>query len=63
MELRNSPLSRTPPSNLPVIPGITCNSKEKKQDAIPEEDTHGNEGVKTAAGMLNKLLPILSFPK
>ncbi|XP_062515893.1 eukaryotic translation initiation factor 4E-binding protein 1-like [Corticium candelabrum] len=24
LQLRNSPLSKTPPSNLPVIPGVTC---------------------------------------
>ena len=37
MELRNSPLSQTPPSNLPMIPGVTCDSKVKPQESIPEE--------------------------
>ena len=29
LELRNSPLSRTPPRNLPLIPGVTCDEKVK----------------------------------
>ncbi|XP_020616604.1 eukaryotic translation initiation factor 4E-binding protein 1-like isoform X1 [Orbicella faveolata] len=31
LELRNSPLSRTPPRNLPLIPGVTCNNKVKPE--------------------------------
>ena len=31
LELRNSPLSRTPPRNLPLIPGVTCDDKVKPE--------------------------------
>ena len=31
LELRNSPLSRTPPRNLPLIPGVTCDGKVKPE--------------------------------
>ncbi|CAB4036045.1 Eukaryotic translation initiation factor 4E-binding 1 [Paramuricea clavata] len=51
MELRNSPLARTPPSNLPVIPGITCDSKVKPQETIPEEHSPGVEEAKATSGV------------
>ncbi|XP_074613326.1 eukaryotic translation initiation factor 4E-binding protein 1-like isoform X2 [Acropora palmata] len=39
LELRNSPLSRTPPQNLPLIPGVTCDKKAKpaspKDNGVP----------------------------
>lgn len=38
LDLRNSPLSRTPPANLPSIPGVTC--EENADTAIPEEENH-----------------------
>lgn len=28
--MRNSPVARTPPKNLPVIPGVTCDSPKDK---------------------------------
>ena len=43
MELRNSPLSRTPPSNLPMIPGVTCEGKGKPQERIPEEHSPSSD--------------------
>jgi hypothetical protein len=49
MELRNSPLARTPPSNLPVIPGITC--EVKPQETIPEEHSPGVEEAKATTSM------------
>jgi len=36
LELRNSPLSRTPPQNLPLIPGVTCD--EKVKPASPKDN-------------------------
>jgi hypothetical protein len=39
MQCRNSPLTKSPPPNLPNIPGITCpDDKEKK--AQPQENGH-----------------------
>lgn len=29
LQLRNSPLSKTPPKNLPFIPGVTCDENAK----------------------------------
>ena len=52
MELRNSPLSQTPPSNLPVIPGVTCDSKVKPQETIPEEHSPRSEEAKAPTSML-----------
>lgn len=40
MHLRGSPLARTPPSNLPNIPGITVN---KKDDNKQENNQHNND--------------------
>lgn len=41
LELRNSPLSQTPPRNLPLIPGVTCDGKVKpgspKDNGVPAE--------------------------
>ncbi|XP_001623545.2 eukaryotic translation initiation factor 4E-binding protein 1 [Nematostella vectensis] len=34
LELRNSPLAKSPPANLPVIPGVTCEDNGKPE---PEE--------------------------
>lgn len=31
MQCRNSPLARTPPTNLPMIPGVTCPKQKKNQ--------------------------------
>eukprot|EP00658_Telonema_sp_P-2_P032390 TRINITY_DN239_c0_g1_i14.p1 TRINITY_DN239_c0_g1~~TRINITY_DN239_c0_g1_i14.p1 ORF type:complete len:123 (-),score=15.93 TRINITY_DN239_c0_g1_i14:462-830(-) len=44
MHYRQSPLSQTPPANLPAIPGVTCPETEEDRakreaiESIPEED-------------------------
>lgn len=40
MQCRNSPLTKSPPPNLPKIPGITCPEEEKKK---PQENGHHQE--------------------
>lgn len=32
LQMRNSPVARTPPKNLPVIPGVTCDSPHKEKE-------------------------------
>lgn len=57
LDLRNSPLSRTPPANLPSIPGVTCEDNgdttihEEENQKVPEsppvnkpQAKHGQEG-------------------
>ncbi|KAG8184305.1 hypothetical protein JTE90_008989 [Oedothorax gibbosus] len=43
MQMRNSPIARTPPKNLPNIPGITSpnHSKPKENGTEQTEDKHG----------------------
>ena len=47
LELRNSPLSRTPPRNLPLIPGVTCDGKVKptnpKDNGVPTTETDNDK--------------------
>eukprot|EP00656_Telonema_subtile_P054586 TRINITY_DN81_c0_g1_i1.p1 TRINITY_DN81_c0_g1~~TRINITY_DN81_c0_g1_i1.p1 ORF type:complete len:120 (-),score=15.30 TRINITY_DN81_c0_g1_i1:290-649(-) len=43
LHYRQSPLSKTPPANLPVIPGVTCPETDEERakremDSICEED-------------------------
>merc|ERR1712188_36932 len=44
MHYRQSPLSKTPPANLPMIPGVTCpetdeeRAKREAIETIPEEE-------------------------
>lgn len=44
MKMRNSPLARTPPANLPVIPGVTApkdaNRKSPEKEHKESEMTH-----------------------
>ena len=40
--MRNSPLSRTPPQNLPMIPGVTCDAK-LKPGVRKDNGVHGSE--------------------
>ena len=42
MKMRNSPLARTPPANLPVIPGVTL-QKDPNASKSPEKETNGTE--------------------
>ena len=35
MQLRNSPLAKTPPANLPNIAGITRSAQHQQQHAVP----------------------------
>lgn len=34
LQMRNSPVARTPPKNLPVIPGVTCDSPHKEKSKL-----------------------------
>ena len=47
LELRNSPLSRTPPQNLPPIPGVTCDNKVKpaspKDNGVPNTESENDK--------------------
>ncbi|XP_068710435.1 eukaryotic translation initiation factor 4E-binding protein 1-like [Montipora foliosa] len=47
LELRNSPLSRTPPQNLPLIPGVTCDNKVKpaspKDNGVPNTESENDK--------------------
>jgi len=38
MDLRNSPLAKTPPVDLPVIPGVTCAENTKVENRKPEPE-------------------------
>ena len=55
MKMRNSPLAKTPPANLPVIPGVTV-PKERNARNSPEKEHHnGNEmpqKLQTVTGMI-----------
>ena len=42
LRMRNSPLSKTPPANLPVIPGVTV-PKDPNARKSPEKESNGNE--------------------
>jgi len=42
MKMRNSPLAKTPPANLPVIPGVTC-PKDSNARKSPEKEHNGND--------------------
>lgn len=38
--MRNSPVARTPPKNLPVIPGVTCDSPHKEKSKLSNGQKH-----------------------
>jgi len=40
LQMRNSPMARTPPSNLPLIPGVTCDAKPKLPSAQKNSPGH-----------------------
>eukprot|EP00117_Sycon_ciliatum_P009498 scpid79196/ scgid11768/ Eukaryotic translation initiation factor 4E-binding protein 2 len=50
LAMRDSPLSRTPPTNLPKIPGVTSplESGSKKRESIQEEPSVAKEVEKSA---------------
>merc|ERR1719230_930002 len=37
INMRNSPMARTPPRNLPTIPGVTCGFEKKDADKTNEK--------------------------
>lgn len=44
MKMRNSPLAKTPPANLPVIPGVTVPKEHNARKSPEKEHQHnGNE--------------------
>merc|ERR1712166_631739 len=68
MHYRQSPLSKTPPANLPVIPGVTCPETEEERarreaiDTIPEEDeqdiANEGEGLAKSTGDDDDVFPL-----
>lgn len=60
MKMRNSPLARTPPANLPVIPGVTApkdaNRKSPEKEHKESEMTHH---LSTVTGVQCNLLPTI----
>merc|ERR1712130_572401 len=48
LKVRDSPASHTPPSNLPVIPGVTCPRGEKPASK-PAEGGQGDGKAQEAA--------------
>lgn len=40
LQMRNSPVARTPPKNLPVIPGVTCDSPHKEKSKLLNGQKH-----------------------
>merc|ERR1739842_162334 len=55
LRMRNSPLSKTPPANLPVIPGVTV-PKDPNARKSPEKESNGDE-------MPQKLQPVTESAK
>lgn len=55
LQMRNSPLARTPPKNLPVIPGITTDAPAQ---VLPKSPL-SNSLVKTGKKMSNTKIPLL----
>jgi len=43
INMRNSPMARTPPNNLPTIPGVTCGF-EKKETEKPKANEKKDSG-------------------
>ena len=56
MKLRNSPLAKTPPANLPVIPGVTVPKDSTANDSNEkQENGHDHHKLQTVTGMYYKL--------
>ena len=52
MKLRNSPLAKTPPANLPVIPGVTVPKDSTANDSNDkQENGHDHHKLQTVTGM------------
>ena len=43
MKMRNSPLARTPPANLPVIPGVTAPKDASVSDSNDKHQENGHD--------------------
>ena len=43
LQMRQSPLARTPPANLPVIPGVTAPREDNKRNHSKSNGVHNNE--------------------
>ena len=53
--MRNSPVARTPPKNLPVIPGVTCDaSPHKDKPKLPRSPVPPKEVEHVAALQIEK---------
>jgi len=56
LQMRNSPVARTPPKNLPVIPGVTCDaSPHKDKPKLPRSPVPPKEVEHTAALQIDKV--------
>ena len=51
MKMRHSPLAKTPPANLPVIPGVTVPKDSSANDK--QENGHDHHKLQTVTGMYN----------
>jgi len=54
MQMRQSPLARTPPANLPVIPGVTCpasTSPNKNCSTSPKKHNDSGSDVSRTSSM------------
>ena len=56
MKMRHSPLAKTPPANLPVIPGVTVPKDSTANDSNEkQENGHDHHKLQTVTGMYYKL--------
>ena len=63
MQLKNSPLAKTPPKNLPSIPGVTVKNVQLETDntPIPEEPEIIKGKIKLYAYLLDLLFCFFLF--
>ena len=55
MKMRHSPLAKTPPANLPVIPGVTVPKDSTANDSNDkQENGHDHHKLQTVTGMYYK---------
>ena len=58
--MRNSPIAKTPPTNLPVIPGVTCDAKPKMPSAQKTSPGH-KQGESSVTEVDKGLFRLLQF--
>lgn len=63
LQMRSSPLSKTPPANLPNIPGVTTpspkkNQKAKKQQQQQQQQQNDSNNATNASNKKGKILQV-----